>query len=138
MKMTLHAHYPFTTTQISAISRRLCEWMGGGAVKSFLCGVLWVLSKWTRIIVVVLQKIIILQEYGSRKEMAEQDLVNINQLGETERRLKDRLADHRGYVTSKVVTQPTGAHFNLPGHSVANLTVTIIEQVKNKCNLYRK
>ena len=59
-------------------------------------------------------------------------------VGETERRLKDRLADHRGYVTSKVVTQPTGAHFNLPGHSVANLTVTIIKQVKNKCNLYRK
>ena len=27
---------------------------------------------------------------------------------------------HRGYVTSKVVTQPTGAHFNLPGHSMAD------------------
>ena len=41
-------------------------------------------------------------------------------VGETERRLKDRLADHRVYVTNKVVTQPTGAHFNLPGHSVSN------------------
>ena len=59
-------------------------------------------------------------------------------IGETERRLKDRLADHRAYVTSKVVTQPTGAHFNLPGHSVANLTVTILEKVKNKCAIYRK
>ena len=52
--------------------------------------------------------------------------------------MKDRLADHRGYVTSGVVTQPTGAHFNLPGHSVANLTVTILEKVKKKCDLYRK
>ena len=59
-------------------------------------------------------------------------------IGETDRRLKDRLADHRRYVTSKVVTQPTGAHFNLPGHSVADLTVTILEQVKKKCSLYRK
>ena len=59
-------------------------------------------------------------------------------IGETNRKLKDRLADHRGYVTSGVVTQPTGAHFNLPGHSVANLTVTILEKVKKKCNLYRK
>ena len=59
-------------------------------------------------------------------------------VGETERRLKDRLADHRGYVTSKVVTQPTGAHFNLPGHSEANLRVTILEEVKKKCSLYRK
>ena len=32
----------------------------------------------------------------------------------------------------------TGAHFNLPGHSVANLTVTILEKVKKKCDLYRK
>ena len=51
-------------------------------------------------------------------------------VGETERRLKDRLADHRGYATNKVVAQPTGAHFNLPGHSVANLRVTILEEVK--------
>ena len=59
-------------------------------------------------------------------------------IGETHRRLKDRLADHRGYVTSQVVTQPTGAHFNLPGHSVADLRVTILEQVKKKCDIYRK
>ena len=29
------AHYPFTTTQISAISWRLCGWMSGGVMKSF-------------------------------------------------------------------------------------------------------
>lgn len=54
------------------------------------------------------------------------------------RGLKFRLADHRGYIVNKNINQATGAHFNLPGHSLANLSVIILEQVKNKSDAYRK
>ena len=33
---------------------------------------------------------------------------------------------------------PTGEHFNKPGHSVSNLRITILEQIKNTNPLYRK
>ena len=59
-------------------------------------------------------------------------------IGETKRMLKYRLADHRGYVTDGVTSQATGAHFNLPGHSLADLTITILEQTKRKNSEYRK
>ena len=42
------------------------------------------------------------------------------------------------HVTSKQTDKATGEHFNLPGHSVANLKVSIIEQVKFNSDLYRK
>jgi hypothetical protein len=59
-------------------------------------------------------------------------------IGETKRMLKFRLADHRGYVVNKVTTQATGEHFNLPGHSLSDLTVTVLEQTKRKSTAYRK
>ena len=43
--------------------------------------------------------------------------------------LKSRLAQHRGYVQNNI--EATGQHFNLPGHSLADLMVTILEQVKH-------
>ena len=45
---------------------------------------------------------------------------------------------HRGYVNNQVVSVSTGEHFNLPGHSLANMKITIIEQVKKNDNMYRK
>lgn len=59
-------------------------------------------------------------------------------IGETKRMLKFRLADHRGYVTNKVTHKATGAHFNLPGHSLADLKITVIEQIKKNSDEYRK
>ena len=59
-------------------------------------------------------------------------------IGESKRGLKFRLADHRGYIVNKNINQATGAHFNLPGHNLANLSVIILEQVKNKSDAYRK
>ena len=59
-------------------------------------------------------------------------------VGETKRHFRKRLAEHRGYVRNEHLDQATGAHFNLPGHSVANMKMTIIEQVKKDCDLYRK
>ena len=59
-------------------------------------------------------------------------------IGETKRSLKHRLADHHGYIVKKHVDKATGAHYNLPGHSLANLKVTIIEQVRYRDDNYRK
>ena len=59
-------------------------------------------------------------------------------LGETKRMLKFRLADHRGYVVNQDTTTATGLHFNLPGHSLADLSVTPIEQVRKNDTVYRK
>ena len=47
-------------------------------------------------------------------------------IGETKRMLKQCLADHCGYVTNNVTSTPTGEHFNLPGHSLADLYITVI------------
>ena len=51
--------------------------------------------------------------------------------------LKHRLADHRGYIFNQVASRTTGAHFNLPGHSLADLSVTILEQTKSSDPEYR-
>ena len=58
-------------------------------------------------------------------------------VGETKRILKFRLAEHRGYVNNNDDTA-TGEHFNMPGHSLSDLTVTILERVKSTDDLYRK
>jgi hypothetical protein len=58
-------------------------------------------------------------------------------LGETKRTLKSRLAEHCGYVENKDSTA-TGQHFNSPGHSLADLSITVIEQVKKIDLGYRK
>ena len=59
-------------------------------------------------------------------------------IGETGRSLKTRLADHCGYVRNHHTDQATGAHFNQPGHSLANMKITILEQVKTNEISYRK
>ena len=59
-------------------------------------------------------------------------------VGQSKRPLKFCLGQHRDYVTNKVLNQPTGAHFNLPGHSLANLNITILEQAKRNNEQYRK
>ena len=65
---------------------------------------------------------------------------NCNQryIGETGRLLRYRLAEHRGYVVNHVTTQPTGAHFTSPGHSLSDMKIMIIEQVKIQDPAYRK
>ena len=65
---------------------------------------------------------------------------NCNQkyIGESKRSLKERFTDHKGYVKSNIKSQPTGHHFNLPGHDISNMTVTILEQSKKRDDFYRK
>ena len=59
-------------------------------------------------------------------------------IGESERSLRDRISEHIGYVKTMKLDKTTGAHFNLPGHSLANLTATILEKVRSNDIYYRK
>ena len=59
-------------------------------------------------------------------------------VGETERILRARLFDHKGYVNNQVISVTIWDYFNLPGHSLANLKITILEKVKKSYELYRK
>ena len=54
-------------------------------------------------------------------------------IGTSGRQLKHRLADHRGYI----INQVAGPHFNLPGHSLADLSVSVLEQTRNSDEEYR-
>ena len=58
-------------------------------------------------------------------------------IGNTGRQLKLRLGDHRGYILNQVTSRATGAHWNLPGHSLADLRVTSLQQCRNKSEEYR-
>ena len=59
-------------------------------------------------------------------------------IGKSKRSLRDRISEHIGYVMLKKLDKSTGAHFNLPGHSLANLTATILEKVRSNDIYYRK
>ena len=59
-------------------------------------------------------------------------------IGETERNLHDRICEHIGYIRTQKTDKSTGYHFNLPGHSLANLTTTVLEKVKINDIQYRK
>lgn len=49
-------------------------------------------------------------------------------VGETQRKLSERLADHRSNIRTHKNT-PIANHFNLPGHSVDNVQITPIDSV---------
>ena len=70
--------------------------------------------------------------------MIECSKCNERYIGETKRSLKERLADHRGYVSNQKLDYITGHHFNTPGHDLSNLKVTIIEKQKTEDTDYRK
>ena len=64
-------------------------------------------------------------------------------IGETKRMLHHRVPEHSGYVSKGAANQPTGAYFKKPGHSLADLKVSVIEhtrgrsaQNRNKRELY--
>ena len=52
-------------------------------------------------------------------------LCNKQYVGETQRKLSERLTDHRSNVLTHKNT-PIGIHFNLPGHSINNILITPI------------
>ena len=61
---------------------------------------------------------------------------NKHYIGETERNLFDRICEHIRYMRTQKHEKATGDNFNLPGHSLANMTATILEKVNDKD--YRK
>ena len=48
------------------------------------------------------------------------------------------LSDHMGYINTQVISVTTGDHFNLPGHSLANMKVIILEKIKKNDEMYKK
>ena len=63
---------------------------------------------------------------------------NARYVGETERKFKERVKEHLGYARNFKLNQPSGYHFNLPGHSVHNMKFSILEKVQSNDPLYRK
>ena len=59
-------------------------------------------------------------------------------IGESERSLRQRILEHVNYVKTDNMSKTTGIHFNEPGHSIANLSVIILEKVKRNDIFYRK
>ena len=41
-------------------------------------------------------------------------------------------------ISSRVASQATGAHFDGPGHSLVNMEILIIQQIKKRNPIYRK
>ena len=68
----------------------------------------------------------------------EKDRCKQKHIGQTGRLLKFRISDHRGYISNQVTSRATGAHFNLPGHSLADMKFTVLEQVKYNDEQYRR
>ena len=62
----------------------------------------------------------------------------MNYIGQSGRMFRHRIAEHRGYIVNKNLSQPAGEHFNQPGHSLSDLTVSVIEQVRSSDILYRE
>ena len=58
--------------------------------------------------------------------------------GESSRPLKERLKEHVGYVKRLIPNQATGQHFNMPRHSLSNMTIKIPEKVTKHDDSYRQ
>ena len=59
-------------------------------------------------------------------------------IGKSKRPLKNLLDDQRSYIVNHHDDKATGAHYYQPGHSLASLRVTLLEQVKVNSESYRK
>ena len=59
-------------------------------------------------------------------------------IGETSKTLNQRFAEHRGYVRNKKEEKATGAHFNLPGHTIADMKITVLEKIASEDPQMRK
>ena len=57
---------------------------------------------------------------------------------ETERILKERVCEHIGYMNTKKLNEPVCEHFNLIGHTNADIIVVVLEKVKSSDPEYRK
>ena len=49
-------------------------------------------------------------------------------IGESERTLRERFSEHKGYVVNNKLTKATGEHFNSKGHKASDMRVTVLEK----------
>ena len=54
---------------------------------------------------------------------------SLQYIGESERSLKERFSEHRGYVVNNLKNKATGEHYNKKGHKVSDMKITIIEKI---------
>ena len=59
-------------------------------------------------------------------------------IGESDRKFRIRMLEHISYVRNENIKKATGFHFNMPGHSIENMTFSVIEQVSKRNEYYRK
>ena len=52
--------------------------------------------------------------------------------GKITQSFQQRFSQHRDYVKRGIVTEASGEHFSLPGHSVADMQGLVLEKVKSK------
>ena len=52
-------------------------------------------------------------------------------IGLTTRKFQTRFSEHLGYIKSDKITEPSGEHFNLPGHSISDMKGMVLETVKS-------
>ena len=52
-------------------------------------------------------------------------------IGLTTRKFRNRLAEHKQYVRSDILEEPSGYHFNTPGHNISHLAGLVLEHVRN-------
>ena len=62
---------------------------------------------------------------------------NQEYIGQTGRKLSVRFGEHLGYVRNKT-DDPTGIHFNLPGHNLSHMEVSVLEKVYTNNRAYRE
>ena len=63
---------------------------------------------------------------------------NAQYIGQTGRSLKTRFKEHLRYVRNKILTEPTGEHFNSTGHNISMMRVKCIEKCNNQTRMYRE
>ena len=59
-------------------------------------------------------------------------------IGETERKLRDKICEHIGYINTKKTEKATGHHFNMPGHTLSDMKVKVLEDIHKSDPEYRK
>ena len=59
-------------------------------------------------------------------------------IGQSKNSLRGRFLDHLGYARREEVQKATGGHFNNPGHKLADMTISVLEKVKETDTGYRE
>ena len=59
-------------------------------------------------------------------------------IGETEQTVRKRFLQHRGYVRRQETDKATGHHFSQPGHNMSDMSISVLERIRQSDPFYRK